>query len=178
MQSALCTKQNFRLPAYRGIPRRTSSCTTRAGRAQPLTIVRVGGVRLGHPDAAHCSCKEPNLRDEPVGLLIDRALVGAGAVKINCGLTMQIRRSCTTVAHFFSCSPASRTSAVTPGSLSSGSWSGSATDWNLPPLKTSSIERRNTDLWVSLPRRPKWIFSASPNARRERNPSDRFSSFL
>ncbi|MGY3412761.1 hypothetical protein ACVWZV_008874 [Bradyrhizobium sp. GM5.1] len=43
------------------------------------------------------------MRDESVGLLIDPALVGAGAVKISWGLTMQIRRSCTTLAHFFSC---------------------------------------------------------------------------
>ncbi|MGY3363478.1 hypothetical protein ACVWZL_000603 [Bradyrhizobium sp. GM2.4] len=60
------------------------------------------------------------MRDESVGLLIDPALVGAGAVKISWGLTMQIRRSCTTLAHFFSCSPASRTSAVTTGLVELG----------------------------------------------------------
>ncbi|MGY3079546.1 hypothetical protein ACVWZZ_005954 [Bradyrhizobium sp. LM6.10] len=32
--------------------------------------------------------------------------------------------------------------------------------------------------WASLLRRQKWIFSASPNARREHNASDRFSSVL
>lgn len=107
------------------------------------------------------------MRGESVGLLIDPALVGAGAVKISWGLTMQIRRSCTTLAHFFSCSPASRTSAVTQGSLSSGPRSGSATDWNLPPLKTSSIERRNIDLLGQPAEAPKMdLFSFTECATR------------
>lgn len=67
----------------------------------------------------------------------------------------------------FSCSPASRTSAVTPSSLSSGSRSGSATDWNLPPLKTSSMERRNTDLLGQPAEAPKMdLFSFTECATR------------